>query len=50
MFERYTDEALLVLASARIEAIKFGSRIIETEHLLLGLVKEEEGLLGALLQ
>ena len=50
MFERYTDEALLVLASARIEAIKFGSRIIEPEHLLLGLVKEEEGLLGALLQ
>ena len=50
MFERYTDEALLVLASARIEAIKFGSRIIEPEHLLLGLAKEEEGLLGALFQ
>ena len=50
MFERYTDEALLVLASARIEAIKFGSRIIEPEHLLLGLVKEEEGLLGAIFQ
>src|SRR6185436_9456439 len=50
MFERYTDEALLVLASARIEAIKVGSRIIEPEHLLLGLVKEEEGLLGAIFQ
>jgi len=44
MFERYTEKARRVIFFARYEAAQFGSPLIETEHLLLGLVREEKAL------
>jgi uncharacterized protein (TIGR03435 family) len=43
MFERYTERARRVLFFARYEASQLGSISIETEHLLLGLVREGKG-------
>ena len=43
MFERYTERARRVLFFARYEASQLGSISIETEHLLLGLIREGEG-------
>jgi hypothetical protein len=40
MFERYTEKARRVIFFARYEASNYGSRYIETEHLLLGLLRE----------
>ena len=40
MFERYTEKARRVIFFARYEASQFGSPYIETEHLLLGLLRE----------
>ncbi len=40
MFERYTEKARRVVFFARYEASQFGSPYIETEHLLLGLLRE----------
>jgi ATP-dependent Clp protease ATP-binding subunit ClpC len=42
MFARYTEKARRVIFFARYEASEFGSPIIDTEHLLLGLVREEK--------
>src|SRR5664280_267950 len=42
MFERYTEKARRVIFFARYEASQFGSPYIETEHLLLGLFREEK--------
>ena len=44
MFERYTEKARRVIFFARYEASQFGSPYIETEHLLLGLVREDKAL------
>ena len=44
MFERYTERARRVLFFARYEASQLGSLSIETEHLLLGLIREGKGL------
>ena len=44
MFERYTERARRVLFFARYEATQLGSNSIETEHLLLGLIREGKGL------
>jgi hypothetical protein len=41
MFERYTEKARRVIFFARYEAGQFGSPYIETEHLLLGLIRED---------
>ena len=41
MFERYTEKARRVIFFARYEASQYGSAFIETEHLLLGLVRED---------
>lgn len=41
MFERYTEKARRVIFFARYEASQYGSRYIETEHLLLGLLRED---------
>jgi len=41
MFERYTEKARRVIFFARYEASQFGSPYIETEHLLLGLLRED---------
>ena len=40
MFERYTQEARRAIFFARYEAGNYGSHHIETEHLLLGLLRE----------
>ncbi|HXX20159.1 MAG TPA: Clp protease N-terminal domain-containing protein [Candidatus Acidoferrum sp.] len=44
MFERYTERARRVIFFARYEASIYGSPYIETEHLLLGLLREDRGL------
>jgi len=44
MFERYTEKARRVIFFARYEASQFGSTHIETEHLLLGLLREDRAL------
>ena|SRR5438105_3706389 len=43
MFERYTEKARRVIFFAHHEASQFGSRTIESEHLLLGLLREDRG-------
>lgn len=40
MFERYTEKARRVIFFARYEASMYGCPTIETEHLLLGLLRE----------
>jgi len=44
MFERYTEKARRVIFFARFEACQYGSPYIETEHLLLGLFREDRAL------
>jgi hypothetical protein len=44
MFERYTEKARRVIFFARYEAGSFGSPYIETEHLLLGVLREDKAL------
>jgi ATP-dependent Clp protease ATP-binding subunit ClpC len=43
MFERYTEKARRVIFFARYEASQFGSPYIETEHMLLGFLREDKG-------
>ena len=50
MFERYTEKARRVIFFARYEASQFGSPYIETEHLLLGLLREDKALTNRLLR
>jgi len=40
MFERYTEKARRTIFFARYEASQFGSPYIESEHVLLGLLRE----------
>jgi Clp amino terminal domain, pathogenicity island component len=49
MFERYTEKARRVIFFGRYEASQYGSPHIETEHLLLGLLREDQGLFLRLL-
>ena len=49
MFERYTERARRVIFFARYEASAYGSNTIETEHLLLGLVREDKNLMNRFL-
>jgi len=42
MFERYNEKARRALFFARYEASKLGSRVIESEHVLLGILREGE--------
>ncbi len=44
MFERYTEKARRTIFFGRYEASQFGSPYIETEHLLLGLLREDKAL------
>ena len=44
MFERFTEKARRVIFFARYEASEYGSQYIETEHLLLGLLREDPSL------
>ena len=43
MFERFTDRARKVMALANQEAQRFNHEYVGTEHILLGLVKEGQG-------
>src|SRR5438876_10656766 len=44
MFEKYTEKARRVIFFARYEASQFGSSYIETERVLLGLIREDKNL------
>src|SRR3972149_2580674 len=44
MCENYTEKARKVLFLARCEASQMGSKVIGSEHLLLGLIKEGDDL------
>jgi ATP-dependent Clp protease ATP-binding subunit ClpA len=48
MFERYTEPARRAIFFARLEATKFGSSTIESEHLLLGLMHDSRAFLQGL--
>ena len=45
MFERYTEKARRVIFFARYEASQYGSPVIDTEHILLGLLREDKALM-----
>ena len=44
MFERYTEKARRVIFFARYEASQFGTPLIEVEHLLFALIREDRPL------
>ncbi|MGH3024551.1 MAG: Clp protease N-terminal domain-containing protein [Gaiellaceae bacterium] len=50
MFERFTRRARQVVVHAQDEARALGHSYIGTEHLLLGLLREEEGLAAQVLE
>src|SRR5512140_3952 len=50
MLGRYTEKARRVIFFARYEASQFGSPYIETEHLLLGLLREDKALANRFLR
>src|SRR5215471_1479754 len=45
MFERYTERARRVIFFARYEGSQFGSTTIETEHFLLGILREDRNVI-----
>ena len=49
MFERYTEKARRTIFFARYEASQFGTPEIESEHLLLGILREGKTALNAVL-
>ena len=49
MFERFTERARQVVVLAQDEARSLRHNYIGTEHLLLGLLREEEGLAARVL-
>jgi len=49
VFERYTEKARRVIFFARYEASQLGSPFIDTEHLLLGLLRDNPHLLHQIL-
>jgi 1-pyrroline-5-carboxylate dehydrogenase len=50
MFERYTEKARRVIFFARYESSQFGSPYIESEHMLLGLLREDKALTNRFLK
>ena len=48
MFERYSEKARRAIFFARYEASEYGSPYIETEHILLGLLREDSALVNRL--
>ena len=50
MFNRFTERARKIIVYAKEEARRFNHDYIGTEHLLLGLVREGEGVAAAVLQ
>ena len=49
VFERYTESARRALFFARYEASELSRRSIETEHLLLGVLRAGKGVTSRLL-
>ena len=49
MFERYTEKARKVIILAQDEAVRLKHNHIGTEHLLLGLLREREGVAAKIL-
>ena len=49
MFERFTERARRVIILARGEAEKYQHEYLGTEHLLLGLIRENEGIAAQVL-
>ncbi len=49
MFEKYAPKARRVIFFARLEVSELGAAAIETEHLILGLLHENESLLSGFL-
>ena len=50
MFERFTEKARRAIFFGRYEASQFGSPYIESEHLLLGLLREDKALTARFLR
>src|ERR671931_2258178 len=50
MFERFTDRARRVVVLAQDEAMLLNHNYIGTEHILLGLIREGEGVAAQVLQ
>lgn len=50
MFERFTDRARKVLVLAQEEAAQFHHSFVGTEHILLGLIREGEGVAAKALE
>lgn len=46
MFERFSEKARRVIFVVRYETSQYGSPYIETEHLLLGLQRENQALVN----
>src|ERR671931_361137 len=49
MFERFTDRARRVVVLAQEEALQLSHNYIGTEHILLGLIREGEGVAAQVL-
>ena len=49
MFERYTEKARRVIFYARDEASQFGSPYIESEHMLIAVMREDKALMNRFL-
>ncbi|NLF56392.1 MAG: Clp protease ClpC, partial [Candidatus Hydrogenedens sp.] len=50
MWERFTERAKHVVSAAREEAVRLGSDYVRTEHILLGLCRESEGIAARALE
>ena len=50
MFNRFTERARKVVILAKEEARRFNHDYIGTEHILLGLIREGEGVAAAVLE
>ena len=50
MFKRYTEKVRKVIMMAQEEAVNLNHNYIGTEHILVGLVKENEGIAGKILR
>lgn len=49
MFERFTDRARVVLREAQAESIEGGHGFIGTEHVLIGMIRQGDGVAGRVL-
>src|SRR5438132_557098 len=49
MFGRFTERAQKVLSLAQEEDVRLGHNIVGTEHILLGLIREGEGVAARVL-